>query len=398
MSLNHHTCLGIAGDQLLARGGADTAREIAQQPEVWQQLHAMLAQRSAEIGAFFAPLLAQPDLRIILTGAGTSAFIGKCLAPQLLARTGRRVEAIPTTDLVAGPALYLQPDAPTLLVSFARSGSSPESVAAVDLANSFCHTIHHVIVTCNAGGELYVRCRDADNALTLLLPEATHDRGFAMTSSFTSMLYAASLAFGLVAGDEPACVNMAQAGQHVLHQALPLLNQLVDADYDRVVYLGSNGLRGLAEEAALKLLELTDGATVAAFDSPLGFRHGPKTIVNDRTLVIVMLSNDAHTRQYDLDLLGELRRDGRAGRVVALSGRDDIGSAPDNFLLDGMADADDLELALPFVMFAQMFAFLRSLSVGNTPDRPSRSGTVNRVVQGVIIYPVATEVKHVSGH
>ena len=51
------------------------------------------------------------------------------------------------------------------------------------------------------------------------------------------------------------------------------------------------------------MLELTDGRVVAVADSTLGFRHGPKTIVNDRTLVVVMLSNDSYTRAYDCDLL-----------------------------------------------------------------------------------------------
>ena len=56
-------------------------------------------------------------------------------------------------------------------------------------------------------------------------------------------------------------------------------------------------------------------------DSTLGFRHGPKTIINGRTLVVVMLSNDAYARAYDRDLLAELDRDGRAGGMLALGAR-----------------------------------------------------------------------------
>jgi tagatose-6-phosphate ketose/aldose isomerase len=391
MSLNSNSCLGIDSTQLTDRGGALTAAEINQQPEVWKDVLNLINGNSAEYADFLAPLLAQKDIRIILTGAGTSAFIGKCMAPVMLSKLGRRVEAIPTTDLVSGPALYFQRDVPTLLVSFARSGSSPESLAAVNLANLFCASIHHVIFTCNEQGELHLTSKDKKNVLTVLLPHATHDRGFAMTSSFTSMLYSASLVFGLVDSSRPNCYGIGAAAAGVIAHALPLIHNLVGRQFERVVYLGSNALRGLAEEAALKLLELTDGGIVATYDSPLGFRHGPKTIINDKTLVVLFLTNQPYTRQYDLDLLRELQRDGKAGQVIALNAGSNVEANPDFVQISGLEQADDLELALPYIVFAQMFAFMQSLAHGITPDRPSRSGTVSRVVQGVQIYPISVK-------
>jgi len=376
--------LGIDEDTLDAAGAGLTAREIAQQGVVWPQIAALLANHRIDVDAFLGPLLARPDLRIVLTGAGTSAFIGECLLPALL-RQGLRAEAVPTTDLVSGPLSFLQPAVPTLLVSFGRSGSSPESVAAVALADQLVANVHHLVITCNADGELYRMAQGRANALAILLPEATHDRGFAMTTSFTSMLLSAALAFDAVAGDAVAAPSA--AALQLLQSALPLLNELVAERFDRVVYLGSNELRGLAREAALKLLELTDGQVVALFDSPLGFRHGPKTIVNDRTLVVVMLSNDAQARRYDLDLLRELRNDGRAGRVLALSGIAEASLGDDCVRLGGMDDAGELALALPYIVFCQAYALLQSLELGLRPDTPSVSGTVNRVVRGVTIYP-----------
>ena len=359
--------LGIDEDTLDAAGAGLTAREIAQQGVVWPQIAALLANHRIDVDAFLGPLLARPDLRIVLTGAGTSAFIGECLLPALL-RQGLRAEAVPT-----------------LLVSFGRSGSSPESVAAVALADQLVANVHHLVITCNADVELYRMAQGRANALAILLPEATHDRGFAMTTSFTSMLLSAALAFDAVAGDAVAAPSA--AALQLLQSALPLLNELVAERFDRVVYLGSNELRGLAREAALKLLELTDGQVVALFDSPLGFRHGPKTIVNDRTLVVVMLSNDAQARRYDLDLLRELRNDGRAGRVLALSGIAEASLGDDCVRLGGMDDAGELALALPYIVFCQAYALLQSLELGLRPDTPSVSGTVNRVVRGVTIYP-----------
>ena len=403
MSITSNSCLEINNTDLETWGGAHTAAEIAQQPAVWKEVRALVARNSARINEFLEPLLAHKDLRIILTGAGTSAFIGKCMAPQMLQKLGRRVEAIPTTDLVSGPELFFQRDVPTLMVSFARSGSSPESLAAVNLANWFCGKIHHLIFTCNEQGELFQNSLGKKNVCTVLLPHQTHDRGFAMTSSFTSMLYSASLVFDLVGMQEANSRMISSAAADVIARSLPLIRSMVDQRFERVVYLGSNELCGLAQEAALKLLELTDGKVVAVFDSPLGFRHGPKTIVNDRTLVVVFLSNQSYTRQYDLDLLRELQRDGKAGRVVALSAGAGAGAIagaidkqqlednPDYFQIDGVGQASNLELALPYIVFAQIFSFLQSLAVGNTPDQPSSSGTVSRVVRGVQIYPVVSE-------
>ena len=89
-----------------------TAREIAQQPEVWTAVGELVARERAGLDAFLQPLIANPHLRIVLTGAGTSAYIGDCLAPALSARLRRRVEAIATTDLLSGPDLRLPADGP----------------------------------------------------------------------------------------------------------------------------------------------------------------------------------------------------------------------------------------------------------------------------------------------
>ncbi len=380
-------------DEFIPPGARWTVREIAQQPAAWARVQALVATQTGphEMSPeFIARCLVTPNLRIVLTGAGSSAFIGQCLAPALMRKTGLRVDAVATTDLVAGPHLYFQREVPTLLVSFARSGSSPESVAALELADQFVDDCQHLVFTCNPDSLLQRLAAERGNARTLLLPAETHDRSFAMTSSFTSLLLAAAQVFGLLAsaGGQPLAISYAASA--VLAQGLRLADELVGQRFERVVYLGSNELQGLAREAALKLLELSDGRTVASHDSPLGFRHGPKTIVNEHTLVVMFVSNDPYTRQYDLDLLHELRRDGRAARVLALSAQPLQGpcaSPADDVLLEGLAEASDLALAFPCIVFAQRFALLQSLRLGLSPDNPSVSGTVSRVVRGVTIHP-----------
>jgi tagatose-6-phosphate ketose/aldose isomerase len=376
---------GLTPEELERRGAQWTAREIVQQPRIWQEL---IESDAGQVTDFLAPLLQKPNLRIVLTGAGTSAFIGECLAPALLRQLRRWVTAVPTTDIVSRPDDYLVSDVPTLLVSFARSGNSPESLAALELAQQRVSRCYHLILTCNSKGALYQRGSALPGAHVVLLPEETDDRGFAMTSSFSGMLLTAARAFKLPlnSGAGPA---HAAAALEMLSTWLPRLQGIVAEKFERIVYLGANELKGLAREAALKMLELTDGKVVSIADTPMGFRHGPKTIVNGKTLIVVLLSNDSYTRQYDLDLLAELRSDAIAGRVVALMAKHGGSSGhPDDVLLPGLTDFSDLGLCLPFAVFAQSLALLQSLSLGVRSDTPNAAGAVSRVVKGVSIYPL----------
>lgn len=217
---------------------------------------------------FLEPLLRKENLRVILTGAGTSAFIGDIIAPWLASHTGKNFSAVPTTDLVTNPMDYLNPAHPLLLISFGRSGNSPESVAAVELANQFVPECYHLPITCNEAGALYQNAINSDNAFALLMPAETHDRGFAMTSSITTMMVSCLAVFA------PETIN-SQSFRDVADRCQAILTSLGDfsegvfgyAPWKRIVYLGSGGLQGAARESALKVLELTAGK-LAAFMIP----------------------------------------------------------------------------------------------------------------------------------
>ena len=378
--------LGIRVDELSLAGALWTAREIEQQPQMLQRTHSLLAGLHAELQKFIAPIANDPLARIILTGAGTSAYIGQCLANVLDAQLAARVDAVPTTDIVSCPHLHLDADQPLLLVSFGRSGNSPESIQAVTLAESLVRDVRHLVVTCNREGALTTaRLRQAT---TLLLPEETHDVSFAMTSSFSCMMYATLVAFSKPGAFDGRIGAIAQSTRRVIQESQHVAQELAAGQYERVVYLGSGPFQGLAREATLKLGELTNGAVATCFDSPLGFRHGPKTFINARTLVLAFVSNDPLTRKYDHDLLDELRRDGRAARVVELTARPRTDVARDTVQVPGMAEATDVELLWPYIAIAQLYAFHQSRTLGLSPDNPNKEGTVNRVVQGVRLYPL----------
>jgi tagatose-6-phosphate ketose/aldose isomerase len=381
---------GLNAAQLDSAGAHWTAREILQQPELWPEIGAQILAAAPELDVTLAPLLKQPGVRILLTGAGTSAYIGECLTPALVKALGVRIDTVATTDLVADPGTHLQAKVPTLAVSFARSGNSPESMAALQLLDQAIPSVIHLVVTCNREGALYRHAQSAKNVRTVLLPARADDRSFAMTSSFTGMLWAAGCALRAVDSSAVRAACAVSLAQRLIPQRLSLLRQLIQQKFERVVFLGAGEFKGLAREAALKMLELTDGRVAALAETPLGFRHGPKTILNRDTLVVLFTGSDPYARRYDLDLLQELRSEAIAGKVIALCVNDDLPTHADNIAIGanmGSTQVSNLELCLPYAMFAQSLALLRSMSLGVRPDNPNPGGTVSRVVKGVTIYP-----------
>ena len=362
-------------------GGA-TILEIGQQPDVWREV----AKRCDPTVAEFLDLItSRLDVRIILTGAGSSAFAGDIAAPALRRHLGRRVEAIPTTDIVASPRDYLEPHTPTLMVSFGRSGNSPESLATTQLADELVDDIWHLVLTCDADGELSRTHNGRKNSRVVWMPERTNDTGFAMTSSLTSMLLTCLRLLGPAAAADGE--KLATAAEYVAVMQ-PDIRVIAQAKKQRFVYLGSGSLEGLAHESALKMLELTAGEVVTYFDSPLGFRHGPKSALDADTLVTVYVSTDPYTRQYDLDIVAEIRAQLGQDAVTVISTEPIPETHGPAIVLPGLDGSDDALVALPYLVFAQYLALFTSLEHGKTPDNPFPSGEVNRVVQGVTIYPM----------
>jgi tagatose-6-phosphate ketose/aldose isomerase len=371
-------------------GGQYTAQEIAQQPAVWEQLAAALDQMRPQLDAFLGDWLPESGHRVIFTGAGSSGFIAEMVADQINAQWPADVRAVHTTSLLTHPSLYLERDRPTLLVSFARSGSSPESTAAVDLVREQIATSRFLDITCNADGELARRGRDRADTFTLLMPEASCDRAFAMTSSLSCMMLAALCAFDTTPWPQriQRVLTLADHGREALLVWEERLAALAQTAYTRVIYLGSGPFEALARECALKLLELTAGRVLALANTPLGFRHGPKSTLDRETLVVVLRSAQPLARRYEQDLLDELLRDGVAGRVLSVGPRDvqqTRDDEPGDFSI-AAPDLPDPWLAPLWLTMAQRYALQRSAALGFTPDNPFPDGTVNRVVQGVTIH------------
>ena len=117
---------------------------------------------------------------------------------------------------------------------------------------------------------------------------------------------------------EEKVAALIELSQQTLNQVDTIQN-LVNLDFNRVIYLGAGPFFGLAHEAQLKILELTAGQVATMYESPVGFRHGPKSLINEQTIVLLFGSVNPYTKQYDLDLIKEVAGDQIARKVVLLT-------------------------------------------------------------------------------
>lgn len=356
-----------------------TVREVRQQPDIWRKHAADFARIASETRNWLA---GRRYDEVWFCGAGTSAYIGETLSVHLDSFAARpRFRAVPTTDLVAAPGRYVRRVDKLLIVMFGRSGDSAESIGTLDILDEFAPTADRLHITSNARGALAMRTAPGPGRLrTIVLPEATNDSGFAMTSSYTTMLLVALACFDPPRSQsvEARFEALAQAASRILEAGV---DELLHGEMpERLVFLGSGPLAGAARECALKVLELTAGRIATSWDTTLGFRHGPKAQVDERTQVLVLMSSNPHTRRYDDDLAAELVEQFGAGSVVRL----------------GAADADvdvptvenDAWSAVLHVIVAQLLAVGWSERLGLNVDDPFGGRNLTRVVSEVRIYPL----------
>ena len=371
-------------------GAVHTPHEIQQQPGVWRKMGERLVEKRRELSTW---LQAAPS-PFILTGAGTSEYVARCVTPILRTAAGLDAAAVATTEIVIDPRGTL-PNGPITLVSFARSGNSPESMAAVDLVDQLLPDSRHLAITCNPEGALAQQLGGSDDHYVLLLPPETNDKGLAMTSSFSTMTLA-GMALALLDSDklEPWIETLAVAAERLLAEEEESARRIAELDFDRAVFIGGGPHYGTALEGHLKLQELTDGQVVCKSEGTLGLRHGPMAVIHKNTLIVMFLSSDPYARLYDMDLLNEIKQKELGIHTVVigseLDGVEGLSNLADTLvdvrLPKGHGIPDGLTAPLNIV-WPQMLAVHTSLRRGLQPDKPSAAGVINRVVAGVRIHP-----------
>jgi len=368
------------------QGYADTLREILQQPSSWMDTANLLA--NPTLRHALKDALSPRPAHVVLTGSGSSMYIGECLAPLL-----QRALGIPTQAIAAGTLLThwrdVLPPGDGLLISLARSGDSPESGGVVSRLLAEAPDYNHLVITCNAGGKLATSYRHDPRVTVLVLDERTNDRSLVMTSSFTNLLLAGVGLVSATRADWTASASrLAEAVQQVFDGHADALAELASKGFSKVVYLGSGGALGAAHESALKMLEMTGGAVATSAETYLGLRHGPMSSLTKDTLVVGFLSSEPTVRAYEVDLLHELSRK-QLGMTRVLVGEgiaaewlgpDDVGVE-----LVGLNSVGDALPILADVVVGQLLAFFVCLALGGKPDAPSQ-GVLTRVVEGFSIH------------
>ena len=347
-----------------------TLPEILRQPLLWPVT--LKSIRSASERMQLTAKL--QDARVLLTGAGTSAY-----AATAIASAWPRACAVPTTDLLVDAERYLI-DVDTV-ISVARSGDSPESTAVVERVRALRPDILQIAIVCNEDGALSQSSLDG----VITLDPRTNDQGLVMTGSFSNLVLA-----GLVLAQEEA---VAATVDELSTRAIALLPEIdracrrvADRTTDRIAILSSSPLLGWAREAGLKTLEMTAGHFPVITETHLGLRHGPMSFVKPDTLVLCLLSSDQVRRRYEEDLIYELR----AKKIGYLVGIVDPSASKGLFdeVIPAVAPQTVDALRTPYeILGPQLLGYHLSLRIGLNPDNPSPNGVINRVVQGVRIHP-----------
>ncbi len=386
-----NSLLALPQAEKQGRGLEHTPKEIAQQPQTWLSTYDVFRQQRQKILQFLQAtgIASDPVTRptVFLVGAGTSDYIGRSLA-QLLRRCWQcEVLAVPSTDLLTHTRDFLLEERPYLWISFSRSGESPEGIAVLERGLKNYPCIHHLIVNCNPDSPMLRLIGGRKQALGIVLPEAAHDNGLAMTSSFSNMvIFGHCLAhFEDLDSYRVILGRLVQAGTGFIEVAGVKAEELADGDFSAICFIGSGPLKAVATESALKVLELTGGKVRTMSESALGLRHGPMAALDCRTLLVAFLSGDEQIRAYELDLLKEIGRKKLAAQRVVVAPNSITPGYAENVLTVEANFADDYRPPLD-VIFGQLLGLFFSLRHGLKPDCPSPTGAISRVVQDVRIH------------
>lgn len=346
-----------------------TWSEISQQPHLWPTTLQRVSAAVANLQ--LSPILSHA--RVLLTGAGTSAY-----AASAIASAWQRAIAIPSTDLLLDTERYIADV--DVVISIGRSGNSPESVASVNRIHKLRPEIAQLAITCNSEGML----AQSPLVRSIVLDPRTNDKSLAMTSSFSNLVLA-----GLSLADKSAVESIVPIACSNARLHFDIINEctsrLACMVKDRFVLLCSSPLFSWAQEGALKALEMTAGKFSVLAETYLGLRHGPMSFVRPNTLILCLLSNDLLRRRYEQDLIEELRTK-NIGYLVGVGATRDEASFFDETIPAVLPVGADI-LRTPFeIIGPQLLGYHMSLHAGHNPDAPSPDGVINRVVQGVKIY------------
>lgn len=387
--------LGLKEKELREIEGYYTCKEMVNQPNLWLEGVKIIRENHERIKKFIDEIKSIRSLKIYLVGAGSSAKAASLVENYIGRVTGLDVYSISSTNLITQPDNYIIQDCPGLLVSFGSSGNTTEGLEAVELFKERCSKLYQMLIICSNKGEIVKKYSNHEDVLYVPIPEETKGRSMAATGEFTLLIQYALMMFDINNIDYYAdmLINAEADAEYFFERDIYKVHSIANKKYDVISALGSNALTALASEMCLKIGELSSGLQSSQFYPILEFRHGPKLIMNSKSLVSFFISSDSHTMKYEIDMLKECSENKRNSTIAAVSinYNQEIDENCDYYFYfnrKGFKYKDDSHTIFQYALYLQSLAILKSVDLGIAPDNldSNGSGFINKVAQGVKIY------------
>jgi glucosamine--fructose-6-phosphate aminotransferase (isomerizing) len=334
--------------------GQYTIQEITSQPEIWPDVIESFHAHQSQVVAAYQAL--QPEA-LMFIGCGSTHYLSQVAAALFQSLTHIPAKAVPSSEALLFPEQTIPHPQRTLLVAISRSGTTTETIQAVSRFRSMGGLATWVI-GCYPESEL------AQIGDLALLAEAAREQSVAQTRSFSSMLILAQALAATIGGRDTAPLSLLPDRLNALFDKFAALMEALGQrlDLERAFFLGSNYQYGIANEAMLKMKEMS--LTNSEAYHFLEFRHGPMSMATDEALVIGLLSDAART--HEERVLSEMSALG--AHTVGLRGVPGLGHEH----AISFEDRDLPAWAVPvlFLPPLQLLAFHRSISKGLDPDNP----------------------------
>ena len=345
---------------------AFTRNEIISQPSVWAQALQTFHAQAKALTQFWQ---SQPVDQVIFTGCGSTYYLSLTAAALFQALTGIPCVARPASELALFPNLVYPPAQRIMLGVISRSGETTETIESVSVFRE--RTRGRVLaITCDSHSTL------AKAADIVLAADFAQEQSFAQTRSFSSMLILAQALAGHLAGQDVKTIlsSLPDTCDRLLSEYHDLSRQSGEAEkIDRFFFLGAGYQYGVACEAMLKMKEMSLSHSEAFH--PLEFRHGPMSMVNEHTLVVGLISDEAH--RQEVAVLNHMRRLG--GDILAMA--DFAGNE-----FNALGEVIRLQSGLPawarpalYLPNLQLMAYYRAMARGQNPDRPHNLAAVIKI-------------------
>ncbi|MCK6579536.1 MAG: SIS domain-containing protein [Anaerolineae bacterium] len=338
--------------------GVYSLAEITSQPEVWGKA---VETFHKEANAFKSLVAGHRTSQVIFTGCGSTYYLAQAGAALFQQMLGTSARAYPASEIALFPELVFQPAAEPLLIAVSRSGETTETLAAV---RAFRQHFRGPVVAITCYESSLTTAAD----FAFVIPEA-QETSLAQTRSFASMLVVVEALIASLAGrgDLDILSRLGATAASLLERYQGLAQQLgEDQQIERFFFLGSGPLYGIACEAMLKMKEMSLSYSEAFH--VLEFRHGPMSMVDQRALVVVLMSDEAHAQEASV--VKDMRARGAQTLVIA---DQDYGlglkAAPHFVHID--ANLPRWARPVAYLPVLQLMAFHRALSNGQNPDLPA---------------------------